>query len=43
MHLVDNAILICLVLTSLVAMKVAPVFVPGLLIALVSYRKASKD
>jgi hypothetical protein len=42
MHRVDNAVLICLVLTNLVAMKFAPAFVPGLLIALVRYRKASK-
>jgi len=42
MHRVDNTILICLVLTNLVAMKFAPAFVPWLLITLVRYRKASK-
>jgi hypothetical protein len=42
MHWVDRGVLICLVLANLVAIKFAPVFVPGLLVTLVRYRKASK-
>ena len=42
MRQTDNYVLISLVLALVVAMKLAPAFVPMLLVTLVRYRKAAK-